>query len=369
MLINKVSSFAADASKKAGNAILNNRPDGAKLSNGLRKVNNFLQGESYNPGRGAYYALMGGCVILPRLMQAREPDEFREILTRDVITVLTILFAMKGLKSGMCSAAQKSAGFTLVKDAVGKNATKLQRLGGYLNPEGGITALDSKEILARYSNIKDKESLVKIMGTVDKEGGDLAKMFSIEKRQGLFDKMREKVPFLKKAQKETPLYDAAVKMFGGDFSGKTNSELIDTVKNITADSKIAREGLEDIVGSGALYGGSLDIIENAGEEIKEGILNSKNNPITYFARNLASNFETLSLGITAGFLGFGLPKINEKLTMKKHLDKPGLNPKRASNPEGGCAHPDNTQKQTSGLIFTTIKKANSTAFQSFMGNA
>lgn len=369
MLINKVSSLASETSRKVGEAILNNKPDGAKLSNGLRKVNNFLQGESYNPGRGAYYALMGGCVILPRLVQAREPDEFREILTRDVITVLTILFAMKGLKSGMCSAAQKSAGFTLVKDAVGKNATKLQRLGGYLNPEGGITALDSKEILARYSNIKDKESLINLMSTVDKEGGDLAKMFSIEKRSGIMDKIRGKLPFLKKTEKETPLFDAAVKMFGEDFGNKSNSELIDAVRNITTDSKVAREGLEDIVGSKALRGGALDIVEGAGEEIKEGILNGKNNPITYFARNLASNFETLSLAITAGFLGFGLPKINEKLTMKKHLNKPGLNPKRASNPEGGCAYPACGQKQTSGLIFSTIKKTNSTTFQSFMGKA
>ena len=130
MQINSVTSAISKGATKLGNAILDNKPEGAKLSNGLRKVNDFIQGESFNPGRGAYYFLMGGCVIGPRLIQAREPDEFREILTRYIVTVLTILFEMKGLKSGMCTAAQKKAGIPLVEDLVGKNASKLKRLKG-----------------------------------------------------------------------------------------------------------------------------------------------------------------------------------------------------------------------------------------------
>lgn len=355
MQINKITSLAGDASKKVGKAILNNKPDGAKLSNGLKKVNNFLQGESYNPGRGAYYALMGGFVIAPRLMQAREPDEFREILTRDIVTVLTILFAMKGLKSGMCTAAQKNAGLVLVKDTVGKNADKLKRLGGYLNPDGGIIALDSKEIISRYSRFDDKDSFVKTLKTLDKEGGDLAKVFNIENQKGMFAKIKEHIPFLNRKEKQTPLLDTAKKMFGDDFSGKTNAELIEAVQNITPKNKTAFEGLEDLIGSKA-----LGIAEEGKENIKKGILNSKDNPLTNYARNISANFETLSLAITAGFLGFGLPKFNEKLTAKKHMDKPGTATKRAAQPTGGCAH---------GQIYQSIKTKNMQAFQSFMGNA
>ena len=161
MQINKISQAATKVSKKVGEVILSNKPSQAGAKKVLEKANKFLQGESYNPGRGAYYLLMGGFVIAPRLLKAREPDEFREILTRDTVTVLTILFAMKGLQSGMCNLAQKKSGLVLVKDLVGKDAKKLQRLKGYLNPEGGILPLGSDEIAARYSRYHSKRSFVK----------------------------------------------------------------------------------------------------------------------------------------------------------------------------------------------------------------
>ncbi len=394
MQINKITSAVTRGTRKVGEAILNEKPEGAKLSQGLKKVNNFFQGESYNPGRGAYYALMSGCVIAPRLMKAREPDEFREILTRDVVTVLTILFAMKGLKSGMCTAAQKNAGIPLVRDTLGKNVSKLKRLGGYLNPEGGIIPLNSNEINSRYSRIFTKDEFVNTLKTVDSEGGEIGKMLSVETKEGFFGKL-----FPKKGKK-TPLFDAAKKMFGDDFESKSNQEIIKMAENITADNKTALEGLEAVVGSKPFGQDVFDKSVAAGakkaydeaaklsaekgissekaaeaaqaaadaykksraDSIQTGILNGDKNPITYYARNIGANFETLSLAITAGFLGFGLPKVNEKLTMKKHLNKPGTNITRNAQPEGSCP------VTGAGIIYNSIKDEEKSAFQAFMGN-
>ena len=359
MPINKITSAAQSAIKKTGRIILDNGSENAKIRSVLNKVNNFAQGESFNPGRGAYYFLMGGCVILPRLIQAREPDEFREILTRDTTTVLTILFAMKGLKSGMCSAAQKKAGIPLVKDTIGKNVPKLKRLAGYLNPDGGITAFNSSEINSRYSRIFSKDELVNMFKTVDKEGGNIAKMLSVETNGGFLSKLFGR-------KKETPLFDAAKQMLGEDFTTKTNDEIISMVEKITPEDKNAVKGLEAIVGSKpfgkeALENGSDNAADIAKDKIKEGILNGKNNPITYYARNVAAKFETLSLAITAGFLGFGLPKINEKLTMQKHINKPGMAAGREPQPGQKCLNSNN------GTIYAAIKNNNNKkVFQAFM---
>ena len=348
MRINSITNAVSKGATRIGQAILDNKPEGAKLSNGLRKVNNFIQGESFNPGRGAYYFLMGGCVIAPRLIQAREPDEFREILTRDIVTVLTILFAMKGLKSGMCTAAQKKAGIPLVEDLVGTGAKKFDRLKGYLNPNGGITALDSVEINSRYSRIFTKDELVSTMKMVDKEGGNIANMCSVETKGGFMSKI------FGKKDKKTPLLDAAKQMFGDDFATKTNQELIKIVEDITPDNKTAMAGMEAIIGSkpfgeeafcrqlsqdaDEFYREKLKSLmsvqidktkENAASainnlknkkvgpedtflkakeeaeeatskfrkerhsQVQEGILNGKKHPITYYASNITATFESL----------------------------------------------------------------------------
>ena len=334
------------ATKKLGAKITSNRPDEAKTSKILRGINNFVEGESYNPGRSAYYALITSCVLVPRLIQAREPDEFREIATRDAITILTILFAMKGLKTGMCSFAQKKNGLVLIKDHMGKEAGKLTRLRGYFKANNGIDPLGKDDIIARYSNIKNKDQLVNMMTMVDNEGGNLSKMFSIEENKGFFSKIN---PFNKGAKKETPLLDAAKKIFGDDFSDKTNEEMIQIVKDITPDNKKASEGLTQLVGSSPAKEG-IEALEDT-----KGILNSDKNPLTKYARNISAWFETVSLGLVAGFLGFGLPKFNEQFTKSKHINKPGTNVERAAKPADAMKTP----------ILSTLKKPEYQAFQKF----
>ncbi len=339
MLINKIGANLSKVSKKVGKAVLSESADASKTKKVLEKANNFLQGEGYNPGRGAYYLLMGGFVVAPRLLKAREPDEFREILTRDVTTVATILFAMKALQSGMCSLAQKKSGITLVKDTVGK-ANPLKRLLGFFNPEGGITALASDDIIARYSRFQDRDSFVKTLNTLDSEGGSIAKLFNIENKKGISS--------LWKKNAEKPMYKAAQKIFGENFAKKTNEELINSIKNINLEKASgAREGLEELLGSSAL--------KIKGGEVK-GILNSKSNPITNYARGISANFNTISLIITAAFLGFGLSKINEIFTTKRHLDKPGTTPNKGVRPQ----QPQSTQ------ILKAIKTEESDIFGDVM---
>lgn len=346
MQINKITSNVSDAVKTLGGKIISKKPEDLNAANALRRVNKFVEGESYNPGRGAYYMLISTFVLIPRLLQAREPDEFREIATRDVITILTILFAMKGLKTGMCSSAQKRSGLVMIKDMIGKEAGKLKRAQGYFKANDGIEALGKEEILARYSNIKNKDQLVNMMAMVDNEGGNLSKMFSIEENKGFFSKIN---PFNKGAKKETPLLDAAKKIFGDDFSDKTNEEMIQIVKDITPDNKKASEGLVQLVGFSPAKEG-IEALEDT-----KGILNSDKNPLTKYARNISAWFETVSLGLVAGFLGFGLPKFNEQFTKSKHINKPGTNVERAAKPADAMKTP----------ILSTLKKPEYQAFQKF----
>ena len=147
---------------------------------------------------------------------------------------------------------------------------------------------------------------------------EFAKMFNIENKKGILSGIKSAI-FKKDSEKK--LYNAGVKIFGEGFENKENKVLIDAVKNATGE---AVDGLEEVIGSKAV-----------GKEGNiEGILTNSDNPVTAFARGISAKFNTLSLGITAGFLGYGLAKINEAMTKKKHLNKPGTNPApRSSEPE------------------------------------
>lgn len=329
MLVNNIRQGAKVFAENLGKTILDDGKNTEKARRIIQKTNHFIQGESYNPGRGAYYFLMSACVVGPRLLKARDEDEKREILTRDVTTITTMLFAMKALQAGMCNIAQKKTGLPLVHDAV-KNKNIGKRILGYLNPEGGILPFTSDEVVARYSRFQDKNSFVKALKTIDKEGGKISKVFNLESKKG-----------------ERPMYVAAQKLFGENFLEKSNSELIDCVQNMTSETAV--EGLEKLIGSKAAQ------VVNGTEE---GILNNKNNPITKYARNISARFNTLSLAITAGFLGFGISKINEFITSKRHLNKPAKNINR--KPEINNPKTENMQ------IYTSLNQNSNSPYTAFM---
>lgn len=284
MQINKIASAIGQQMSsgvtKIGRAV--QKPDSF-----VQKANKFVEGRGMNPGRSAFLALVYSCTLIPRLLKARDKDERLEILRRDLVTVTTICFAMKALKAGSCQIAAKKTGLPLVDPVSLKDANPFVKALGYFQ-ERGATAYSADDIAVNYSNVKGKDMLTRFLTFVDENNGNVGKVLTFD---------RAKTSIFGKKTPDGPLTKASKKLLGNKFDfTQSGSDIINAINKLDEN--------------------------NAGfKAIEEALKNDKSNPVTRFGQGVSSKFETASLVAVAGFLGFGLPKLNEKLTKDKYFNK------------------------------------------------
>jgi|GEM_PF-2892463 len=135
------------AIKKKNNIFLNTIFNKDTLDYATKNINPFMYG----------WMLMG-VVIGTRYFQARDKDEKREILTRDVIGLSGYLFAMPILMKGIASLVEKKTGFlTFFKKNVNDikdNAPETNKSKGLLNSIKGYVLQAKGYKLLSYDKIK-----------------------------------------------------------------------------------------------------------------------------------------------------------------------------------------------------------------------
>ncbi len=284
------------------------------------KLNKFTETDGVAMAQASFITLVGTCVIIPRLLKARDNDERREILTRDITTVATMLLAMKALRGSFSDTVGKMTGMVLTKNAGNPDAKGIKKLGQYLNPMGGISSLDEKEIKTIYSQFKDKESIIKFLKNLDEKGGNSDKVMARILNSGEQD-IIGKIFGIKKIE---GMEETAKKLFG------ENLEIKDVIETI---EKADDETIKPI----------LDV------------LNNDNNPLVKMAKGTNAWLQAVSLGIIIGFTGFGLPAINKALTDKRHAkEETGMRQNPTLSPEVGV------------MPKIKITQAEQAAFQKFL---
>ena len=323
MQINSIAPKITNTSFKGGLSRLGQSVQ--KKDSFASKLNNFAEGRGMNIGRAAFLALIASCTLIPRFLKARDDDERSEIIRRDVTTILTISFAMKALKAGACQLMAKKSGIPLTFTNIPENANKFKKALGYFQQKG-TTAFSAEDITANYANIDNKDALSRMLEFVDKNNGKVGKFATFDKAKA------------GKNKPDGPLYTAFKKLLGDDFDfSKPNQEIINAIN-------------------------AKDANNAAFIDIAEVLKDTKTNPISKFAKGIGAIFETASLAAVTGFLGFGLPKLNEKITKDKYFDKNGGNLPRYENPDSGVPLREMP-------ISKTLSSSQMMLFQSFMGTS
>ena len=294
------------------------------------KLNKFTEGRGMNPGRGAFLALIFACTLIPRFLKARDADERSEILRRDVTTILTISFAMKAIKAGLSDLMAKKKGLPMTFTNIPENAPWYKKALGYFQQKGR-TAFSADDITANYANIDGKDTLTRMLGFVDDNKGNVGKVLTFDRAKpgSLFSKQRA----------DGALTLAAKKLLGEDFDfTKPGKEIIAAIQ-------------------------AKDASNSAFAEISNVLKDAETNPVSQFAKGIGSKFETVAFIAVIAFLGFGLPKLNEKMTKNKYFSKDGSGLKsQYENPNTPIPYV-NTKSSLSSL--NTNQRM---VFQSFLGS-
>lgn len=143
----------------------------------LKNIVNNLEFDGCNMSVAALYTVIMGGIILPRFVQAREENERKEIVFRDTISVATVVFAFKMLENIFSKVSSVISGYALAIKPKDHN-TLGRKVWNYIKPVTGVHALSGSEIVSKYSHLQGyKDGLTGFMEFVDRQGGDIKKMF------------------------------------------------------------------------------------------------------------------------------------------------------------------------------------------------
>lgn len=310
---------------------------GKLYKNSSKTVKKIINNIEPNGGDNTFYGLTGimlGAVLLPRIITAakRNPDnkeatkdEIKEILFRDVQTILIMLFGLKVLNAGVGNISTKITGIPMVEEPLNKvfnssskglKAIKentcefvkhpiekgkiiLKNIGKIIHPTGGSILSTGNQINSRFTNYKNYAEIKTFLKSVPEYGGDSEKVFKkiiqslIENQDKAIAKAKEEA--LCKGEKADILKQTKIKE--------------------TLQQMLRKDGFTNFT-----EGETLDAnIEN----LMKSFFDDKNNNLARSARNVKDWLRMLALGIEVLYLGFGLPALNQMRLKKKYLgEKP-----------------------------------------------
>ena len=244
----------------------------------LTKFSDAIEFDSINMPFPILAAVMIFGVIIPRLVQAQDEYDREEIMRRDLISTVVITTAQPVINKSISKITEAKSGLALATKPNFAAKTGLQKFLNYINPIGGVRVLNGDQIVSKYSKIDGyKNGIAGFCDFITENGGNLKKMFSYKK--------------------------------GG------TKELVERIvgKEIfeAGDNKAIRDGLAQ-----AAEKGTKEIAELYSK------FADKNNPFVIKAKSLNSTFGFLSMFLLVpALLGFAIPKVNERITKKKFLER------------------------------------------------
>ena len=156
----------------------------------------------------------------------KDLSELWEILIRDTISSLTVVFAVPILTKVFVNMYEKKLGFILTKKP-NEERNALQRFVDVINPYSNLEVLSMADLDSIYGNIDSKAKLLNFANFVDKNGGDLEKILAKSENVGeMFNENTFTLESIKKLGKQ-----------------EKNKKIIDLFKNIEATDSKAKHDL------------------------------------------------------------------------------------------------------------------------------
>ena len=145
-----------------------------------RKFTNAFEFDGINMSCAGLLSLMGLGVVYPRVKNAYDKHDRREILTRDIVTITALVAGAKALLKTVTRLFEKKSGIVMSEKAPNyKKMPKWRRILEHLRPFGGTQVYSNDDIILKYTNVdKFNDGLAGFCKFIKKSGGNLAKLFA-----------------------------------------------------------------------------------------------------------------------------------------------------------------------------------------------
>lgn len=257
------------------------------------KFNELVEYLGYNFSKTTFAALSVLGLLVPRGLRAwnrapvdnngkKDMTEINEILLRDTVSSLSVVFAVPILTKIFVSGYENKLGFVLTNRA-SEGKKGIQKFLDVINPYSKLEVLSIAELDSIYGNIDSKAKLLNFANFIDKNGGDLEKILS--KSENVKEMFNEKTFTLD-----------SIKKLGKKDKNRKIIELFESL--VVKDNKAPNEIISKLMkGSGSI----------------------KNNKIAQVARGLNSMPGLISTFIISPvLLGVLIPKLTYYNTRKAH---------------------------------------------------
>ncbi|MBQ4646260.1 MAG: hypothetical protein IJB79_02815 [Candidatus Gastranaerophilales bacterium] len=318
MNISKITQPIAKFMPKAGEAVNGNSKVAKTFSKGLKLF-------EPNGADNSFFGLatiMSCFVVIPRIKSAlkRNPenkeatmDEIKEILFRDLQTIAIILFGLKSMNALVSNLATKITKIPMVKnpykkvfakdagDFVQRGKNFLSNIVSTISPLSKATrSMGSEDVEKLYMNHPNRDSVIKLLNSIEKKGGEKEAVFEKITKSAI-DSMDNKIAF----QRKMGQYENGVLSTQGEIDKLAAKK--DFFKNLTLERFMSEEALD----------------EDCTKELLSALSDKETNALAKSVNGLNSYLKTAALGVEVGYLGFGLPALNQKRLEKKYLgEKP-----------------------------------------------
>ena len=213
----------------------------------------------------------------------KDYTEIWEILIRDVSSAIAVVFAVPILTRACVSSYEKKSGFVLMhKDRSEKN--HFEKLWDIINPYSKAHVMSNSEINALYNGVNSKEKMLNFCEYINKNGGDLEKIF--RRSKGLNEMLSpDKISI-----------NNAANLSKKEIKNLKNIEIINRIKNL--DDNSCKKFIE---------------------KFSQGIKGSKFSKITSIAKGLNSIPGIISMVLISPYiLGWLIPRLTYANTRRIH---------------------------------------------------
>ena len=147
---------------------------------GIRKFANAYEFNGINMSFATLMSFMGLGILAPRVANAYDKHDKREILTRDIFTIAALVFGSKALLKNIATSFEKKTGIVLSEKPENYfEKSKTKQMLDKLHPFSGVQVFSNNDISLKYTNVdKFKGGLKGFCDFITKSGGDLKKFFA-----------------------------------------------------------------------------------------------------------------------------------------------------------------------------------------------